>query len=233
MAASGWRRAWLAWPGELAVMGRTHGLSGLSAGLGLGAVTGSRPEICLFLGGVCLLGAYVPDIDHRNSEITRSVPLLGRLASRVARLGSRLLYAATRGPRDEDCSGEHRHATHTLVFALVFGALVGMGTAATATRLELAGADELGLLCGAGMVLGCAVHCLGDALTVRGCPFLWPISILGETWYELRPPRLLRFRTGGAFEQFLVVPALTVISALLIPGVWPIAYGLLPGVLGA
>lgn len=207
-------------------MGRTHGLSGLSAGLGLGAAAGSRPEVCLLLGGVCLIGAYVPDIDHRRSTITRSVPLLGRVASGVARMASRLLYAATRGPRDEDCSGEHRHATHTLVFALVFGALVAAATAAVATRLDVAGADDLGLLFGTGMALGCAVHCLGDALTMRGCPLLWPIPILGETWYELRPPRLLRFRTGGPVEQLLVVPALTVTSILLIPGAWPIAQDL-------
>lgn len=213
-------------------MGRTHGLSGLSAGLGLGAATGSRPEVCLLLGGVCLLGAYVPDIDHRRSTITRSVPVLGRAASRVARFASRLLYAATRGPRDEDCSGEHRHATHTLVFALVFGALVGMAATAVATRLDVAGAEELGLLFGAGTALGCAVHCLGDALTVRGCPLLWPIPICGETWYELRPPRLLRFRTGGPVEQFLVVPALTVLAVLLIPGVWAIAQSLVPAVVG-
>lgn len=209
-------------------MGRTHGLSGLSAGLGLGAVTGSRPVVCLLLGGVCLLGAYVPDIDHRRSTITRSVPVLGRVASRLARLASRLLYAATRGPRDEDCSGEHRHATHTLAFALGFGALAGTAATAVATRLDVAGADELGLLVGAGLALGCAVHCLGDALTVRGCPLLWPIPILGETWYELRPPRVLRFRTGGPVEQLVVVPGLTVLAVLLIPGVWPIAQSLVP-----
>ncbi|MEV0682132.1 metal-dependent hydrolase [Actinosynnema sp. NPDC050436] len=68
---------------------------------------------------------------------------------------------------------------------------------------------------------GCLVHCLGDALTLSGCPFLWPIPIAGETWYEIRPPRLLRFRTGGPVEQFLVLPACTVAGVLLLPGVWP------------
>ncbi|MEU5695269.1 metal-dependent hydrolase [Actinosynnema sp. NPDC020468] len=68
---------------------------------------------------------------------------------------------------------------------------------------------------------GCVVHCLGDALTRSGCPFLWPIPISGETWYEIRPPRPLRFRTGGPVERFLVLPACAVAGVLLVPGVWP------------
>jgi membrane-bound metal-dependent hydrolase YbcI (DUF457 family) len=73
---------------------------------------------------------------------------------------------------------------------------------------------------GAAVTLGCVAHCLGDAVTKSGCPFLWPIPIAGETWYELRPPKWLRFRTGGNVERLLVVPAFTVAGVLLLPGVW-------------
>lgn len=70
------------------------------------------------------------------------------------------------------------------------------------------------------VVLGCLAHDLGDALTESGCPILWPIPIAGETWYELRPPALLRFRTGTAVEDFVVSPALITGCVLATPGFW-------------
>jgi membrane-bound metal-dependent hydrolase YbcI (DUF457 family) len=77
---------------------------------------------------------------------------------------------------------------------------------------------ELSGVLGFAVACGCVVHCLGDAATESGCPFLWPIPIAGETWYELRPPRFLRFRTGKAVEQLLVFPAFAVLAVLLLPG---------------
>jgi len=83
----------------------------------------------------------------------------------------------------------------------------------------------LGIAVGA----GCLVHCLGDALTESGCPVLWPLPIRGETWYEIRPPRLVRFRTGGPAELGLVWPVCVVAGVLLLPGVWPLVMGLVAG----
>lgn len=60
-------------------------------------------------------------------------------------------------------------------------------------------AGPIGILIG----LGCFVHCLGDAITKAGCPFLFPLPIAGETWYEIRPPAFLRFRAGGPVEKVL------------------------------
>jgi membrane-bound metal-dependent hydrolase YbcI (DUF457 family) len=84
-----------------------------------------------------------------------------------------------------------------------------------------AGGDVLGELAGIGPALGiavavgCVTHCLGDAVTLSGCPFLWPLLIAGETWYELRPPRWLRFRTGGAVETRAVFPGFVVLAGAL------------------
>jgi hypothetical protein len=47
-----------------------------------------------------------------------------------------------------------------------------------------------------------------------------PIPIAGETWYEIRPPKLLRFRTGKKVENRLVFPIFVVLAVLLVPGVW-------------
>ncbi|TVT50599.1 metal-dependent hydrolase [Amycolatopsis cynarae] len=73
---------------------------------------------------------------------------------------------------------------------------------------------------GLAVALGCVTHCLGDSLTVAGCPFLFPVPIAGETWYELRPPSFLRFRTGKRAENLVVFPVCAVLGVLLVPGVW-------------
>jgi membrane-bound metal-dependent hydrolase YbcI (DUF457 family) len=86
------------------------------------------------------------------------------------------------------------------------------------------GAGELQQLTGwvgIAVAAGCVTHCLGDALTEAGCPFLFPIMIAGETWYEIRPPSFLRFRTGKKAETLLVFPIFTVLAVVLVPGVWP------------
>lgn len=91
----------------------------------------------------------------------------------------------------------------------------GLGAAA------LAALDESRGWLGAAVAAGVVVHCLGDALTESGCPFLFPLPIAGETWYELRPPRWLRFRTGTPLEARLVFPLVVAGCVAATPGVWP------------
>jgi hypothetical protein len=86
---------------------------------------------------------------------------------------------------------------------------------------------------GYAVVIGCLTHDLGDALTEHGCPILFPCPIAGETYYELRPPAWLRFRTGGPAEHVLVFALFTPLSILLIPGAWPIAWPLIHSVISA
>jgi len=61
---------------------------------------------------------------------------------------------------------------------------------------------------------GCLVHCLGDAMTLSGCPILWPLPVAGRRWYPIGLPRIMRLRTGGTVEKALAVPLL-VLAALL------------------
>lgn len=82
---------------------------------------------------------------------------------------------------------------------------------------ELAGISGwLGIAVG----VGCFVHCLGDALTESGCPFLFPLSLAGERWYELRPPKPLRLHTGKKMETRVVFPVVVLACGLAVPGVW-------------
>ncbi|GAA2617055.1 metal-dependent hydrolase [Streptomyces axinellae] len=57
------------------------------------------------------------------------------------------------------------------------------------------------------IVLGAMVHNIGDALTVSGCPILWPIPIAGKRWYPLGTPRFMRFRAGAWVESNILMPA--------------------------
>jgi len=238
------------------MMGRTHALTGLCAGLALAPLLVGTLAQTLVIAIVTAGYALLPDLDHPGARASRLLGPLTGLLSRAVRAGSSWLYLRTKGPRDERHRGEHRHATHTLAFALLAGTATTLGTwgggawvpvgivalgivlAADALGdwvLPIVGisiaawwgsipGDPLAELAGIGPALGiavaagCLTHCLGDALTLSGCPFLWPLPIAGETWYEIRPPRPLRFRTGGAVETRLVFPAFVVAGVLLLPG---------------
>ncbi|MEV5300278.1 metal-dependent hydrolase [Amycolatopsis methanolica] len=263
------------------MMGRTHALTGALAGLLVGRLIGLAPDgqepgtaatvaACAALGPFAALTAgyaLVPDLDHRSSAAIRLLGPLTRLLSRGLRSASRRLYEHTKGPSDEG-GGEHRHLTHTLVFAVALGAACAVTTAiwgpwavlgwlsfglllaldrlgpvalaaygagavawlpTTVSSSDLPGGQALlaaleassGWL-GLAVALGCLVHCLGDALTESGCPLLWPfLRIRGETWYEIRPPRWLRFRTGRRFERLVVFPLVALGCVAAVPGLVP------------
>ncbi|MCZ2524876.1 metal-dependent hydrolase [Streptomyces sp. NPDC059506] len=56
------------------------------------------------------------------------------------------------------------------------------------------------------IVVGALVHCLGDALTVSGCPVLWPLPLGGKRWYPLGPPKFMRFKAGSWVEVKVLSP---------------------------
>ncbi len=238
-----------------------HAITGLCAGLAAGPALGVTTPSAVVLGGVVTSGAaLLPDLDHPGATATRRMGWLTAGLSRALRACSAKLYAATKGPRDERCNGKHRHMTHSLLFAVLLGVVVGVGSGYAATWHPLGGlaavtvpvvfclllaqaqfghwvavasaaalmpvlthepdpvaavndlAGPVGVLIG----LGCFVHCLGDAVTKAGCPFLFPMPIAGETWYEIRPPAFLRFRAGGAVEKVLVAAVFVPLAAWLL-----------------
>ncbi|KNX38943.1 metal-dependent hydrolase [Luteipulveratus halotolerans] len=239
-------------------MGRTHALTGWCAGLAVAPLVEARSVHQAVLIAATTAGfALLPDLDHPGASASRFLGPLTGLLCRILRALSAATYALTKGPRDEDVTGKHRHLTHTLVFAIALGWATNLATqewgahavgVVVVSGLLLAEAvlgDWVLLLTGAGVVawlgtahdyvadleqvsgwlgaavaVGCFTHCVGDSLTRSGCPFLFPLPIAGETWYEIRPPRPLRFRTGTWVETGLLVPVFVVLGVLLLPGVW-------------
>lgn len=250
------------------MMGRTHALTGALAGLGVGRALGldTLPELLPFA-TVTAGYALVPDLDHPEASATRLLGPITNGVSWLLRRASAVLYACTKGSRDENCDGTHRHLSHTLLFALLLGGICAVstalggpwavagwltfGVALAADRLgriawiafaagaaswlpaTLAAGQPLGpaflaalnasagLNAGLAVALGCFVHCLGDSITEAGTPWLFPLPIAGETWYEIRPPALLRFRAGSPVEHLVIAPVVIAGCVLTLPGVLP------------
>lgn len=117
------------------MMGKTHAATGAFAGIaatiGYTTLTGTDPTLALIVAGVATGAgaALLPDLDHPNSTATHSLGPLTRLISLLVQWLSRLTYKAT-GTTYDDKEGTHRTLTHTLIFAIAVGALIG----AAATR---------------------------------------------------------------------------------------------------
>ncbi|MFJ4923031.1 metal-dependent hydrolase [Streptomyces sp. NPDC088725] len=64
------------------------------------------------------------------------------------------------------------------------------------------------------IILGALVHDIGDAITVSGCPILWPIPVGHKRWYALGTPKVMRFKAGAWVENKVLMPAFMVVGGL-------------------
>ncbi|MFD5896498.1 MULTISPECIES: metal-dependent hydrolase [unclassified Streptomyces] len=64
------------------------------------------------------------------------------------------------------------------------------------------------------IVLGALVHDIGDALTVSGCPILWPIPVGRKRWYPIGPPKAIRFRAGSWVELKVLMPVFMLLGGV-------------------
>lgn len=215
------------------MMGRTHALTGVAAGIGVTyCATYSVPAAVI--GTVfCAGAALVPDIDHKDSTITKTFGPLTRILSYVVR----------------KISGGHRVGTHSFMGIAILGALAQYGVQyrhelpaqiiiCTIMTLGFSGVirllripgwfDDLapipvviGIVCFTevslaiippALMLGCAIHVAGDVVTKSGCPLLWPFS--------LKRTKLALFKTDGTMERYVVVPV--VIAGILAGIFWKV-----------
>lgn len=215
------------------MMGRTHALTGIAAGVGTTYLI-DVPLITAVLGSVlCAGAALAPDIDHRESTVTKSFGPVTQVLSYLVRM----------------ISGGHRAGTHSILGIVLIGTLAQFGVmfrhvpgASIPARVVLC---VLLILCFGGVIrllkipgwfddlapipivisivcftaidlsivpwvlmLGCAVHVAGDVVTKAGCPLWWPLSA--------ERVRFPLFRAGGSFEYQVVTP---VVVALIIVGI--------------
>jgi membrane-bound metal-dependent hydrolase YbcI (DUF457 family) len=205
------------------MMGRTHALTGTLGAIGISFyVPLSIPE-ALTAVVITTGAALLPDIDHPNSTVSKS---LGPITVAFCWLMTLV-------------SGGHRRGTHSIAGILALGAVAqagvmyrntGAGQVALCTTmiLAIAGAvrllripgwlDDLApipiviaLVCltrvpldivPAALILGCAIHVLGDIITLTGCPIWWPFSD--------ERVKLGLFKTNGIAERLVVTPVVIV-----------------------
>ncbi|MFI0740660.1 metal-dependent hydrolase [Streptomyces sp. NPDC021100] len=74
--------------------------------------------------------------------------------------------------------------------------------------------DHPYLWLGLPIVLGALVHDIGDALTVSGCPILWPLPIARKRWYPVGPPKSMRFRAGSRVEVKVLMPLFMLLGGI-------------------
>lgn len=114
------------------MMGKQHAISGAAvwlAGCAVDQLHGSGPSFAAVSVGtaVCAWGALFPDIDHPDSTIARSAgPFTRVVAWAVARFGV-FVHAASKTVYDRPDRDGHRTVTHTLLWALLWGALAAWG----------------------------------------------------------------------------------------------------------
>lgn len=208
------------------MMGHSHALSGVVAGLAVGSLVLHEPAApLLLLTGLTAAYALAPDMDQRCSTEARSY---GFVTEALAWVISKI-------------SGGHRHGSHSLLGVAAFtgaawlaclfrdtwpgrialGVILAAGLAAAADALRPGPATfegVAGIAAAAAMVwtgyglalvpvaaaLGCMTHLVGDGLTRCGVPLLWPATMRE---FHLTP-RFMWFTTGKAAERWIVGPLL-------------------------
>ena len=215
------------------MMGRTHALSGLVAGVAAGHFWWHLDAPHLAVAAAVTAGAAVlPDIDHPDGSVAYSFGFVTKGFAWV--IGH--------------VSGGHRHGTHSLAGIAAFtgaayvadhyrqtlGGKIGLGLllvlvlAAGLRALKIGGHfGDLLAIGGAFLMLrsgfgvagvpwaievGTATHLAGDMLTNEGIPIAWPWS---RRHIRLLPEPLA-FTTGTRPERWLVAPAMVAALCWLI-----------------
>ncbi|GAA4584033.1 metal-dependent hydrolase [Planotetraspora phitsanulokensis] len=195
----------------------------------LATVTGSimsPPE--LIAGAViCAGAAMLPDLDHPSATIAQTFGPATWLLSKGVNFisgGHRhathsLLFAAVSGV-GAHLLGQYSPIGRDILVALMIGLAlraIGIGIPnKTITSAVLNVALTAGLFTafhfmdvsyswlGFAIGIGCLAHIVGDCLTERGCPVLWPIK---ARWLL---PWDIGFKTGKKFENQIVGPVLSI-----------------------
>lgn len=163
-------------------MGRSH----LSSGALVGAlvVRAFGVDDMVAAGGlvaVTSIGALLPDMDHDDAMLPRFFGPLGRLVAWV--------IGRTFG---------HRGITHSFLGLGLLTIALSLAPLVTPSPWWVS----------VGLVLGSAVHIVGDCLTVSGCPLFWPAG----KRFRLGPG----FRTGHVFETAVLCPLMGLAAAVLL-----------------
>lgn len=176
---------------------------------------------------VCAGAAMLPDLDHPKATIAQTFGpvtwVLSRAVNGIAgghrQATHSLLFCAAAGVGTHLLAQWHTVARDVVVVLMIGLALralaVGVpGRTLTSAMLNVLLTTALVVIfhsfgvgygwLGLAVAIGSLAHVVGDCLTERGCPVLWPIK---ARWLL---PYKIGFKTGKWFEQRFLAPALSV-----------------------
>lgn len=167
------------------MMATTHRLGGLAAGTALAALLQADLEASGILLAGALLGSLIPDIDNKQSSISRKWPLAGWAVSAGQTIIRGISWLLPRKPRNyiRSLIG-HRGLTHSLMPVIVLPLLVMLAGKGI-------GYVGMGKYAAAGLAGGILSHLILDMLA-GGVPLFIPFSTKRFC--------LAKIKTGGAAE---------------------------------
>lgn len=173
--------------------GRTHDLAAFTA-LGLSVIIFPVGQFSLATGITAiianLIGGIAPDIDQPTAPFWRNLPIGGI----VGRALTRLL-------------GGHRFLSHTVIGIFIFG----YGFQFLLNILHPSFPHLNMDLIWKAFMIGFVSHLIMDTFTHEGVPWLLPIPIK----FGIPPLKLLRIKTGGFLERFVLFPLLLIFNGYL------------------
>ncbi|OLT36712.1 metal-dependent hydrolase [Actinomadura sp. CNU-125] len=210
----------LAWLAVVPVIGREEWIGDYAVSLSVEQVAAGAV--------VCAGAALLPDIDHHNGRIANTFgPItkdmckwIGKISGGHRQATHSLLFAIGMGIAMDLLATHFVYVWWACLFMIVGLGLRGIGLDFEGKEPQSALADcalaaiavwlmhDLDMsFVGFAVGLGCFAHVVGDCLTPRGCPVLWPVP-----WRTAVP---VIPRTDGKVERWVVMPVLSVGIAIL------------------
>lgn len=187
------------------MMGRTHALTGCAAAtLGLQLLSVTDPRVVVVLSLAAAGAALLPDLDTTSSTMAGSLGPVSRGLSGAVRWCSVRVWEATAtryDRRDPRSDIGHRHLSHTVPAAVVFGVVAWLVVVGLSVSLgwvfpgvseqvvaSLAGAGVCGVLAvpAARCVLQ-AVPGVGRREAARGAPVVGVVVAVLAVWGQVQP----------------------------------------------
>jgi membrane-bound metal-dependent hydrolase YbcI (DUF457 family) len=182
---------------------------------------------------ICAGAAMLPDLDHPSATIAQTFgPVTWVLSKAVAWVsgGHRgathsLVFAIAMGFGAHWLANTYPIGRDILVVLLIGLGLRAIGIGIPGKKLGSAMVNialTVGLFAvfrsfevgyawlGLAVAIGCLIHVVGDCLTERGCPVLWPLK---QRWLL---PYKIGIKTGQKFEQKILAPILSVAVLALV-----------------
>ncbi|MGI5272964.1 metal-dependent hydrolase [Nonomuraea sp. CA-218870] len=176
---------------------------------------------------ICAGAAMLPDLDHPSATIAQTFgPVTWLLSKAVSWLagGHRgathsLAFAVVSGLGAHWLAASYPIGRDIMVVLLIGLALRAIGIGIPGKKVASAMVDicmTAGLFAvflslgvgyawlGLAVGIGSLVHVVGDCMTERGCPVLWPLSV------KFVLPWKIGIKTGKKFEQKILAPVLSV-----------------------